>query len=121
MGQKLLIATLNVKGLNDSNKQSITLTLIKSYGLDIIMLQETNLYNEATRRFLKKQWSFDSVWTKRTAILAGKKEIKFEEIETKMDDRVITLQCTYQGRQYNIENVYAPPNQCLKFVFSEFS
>jgi len=61
MGQKLLIATLNVKGLNDSNKQSITLTLIKSYGLDIIMLQETNLYNEATRRFLKKQWSFDSV------------------------------------------------------------
>jgi len=110
MGQKLLIATLNVKGLNDSNKQSITLTLIKSYGLDIIMLQETNLYNEATRRFLKKQWSFDSVWTKRTAILAGKKEIKFEEIETKMDDRVITLKCTFQGRQYNIENVYAPPN-----------
>ena len=110
MGQEFKIATLNVKGLNDSGKQTIVLTLLKSYNLDIIMLQETNLCNDTTRQFLKNQWSFDSVWTKRTAILAGKKEIKFEEIETKMDDRVIALKCFYQGRQYNIENVYAPPS-----------
>ncbi|CAG8774898.1 5793_t:CDS:2, partial [Gigaspora rosea] len=73
--------------LNDSGKQTTVLTLIKSYNLDLIMLQETNLYNNTTRQFLKNQWTFDLVWTKRTAILARKKEIKFEEIEIKIDDR----------------------------------
>ena len=52
---KLKIATLNVKGLNDRGKQQRTLTLLKSYNLDLIMIQETNLNNENTQNFLKQQ------------------------------------------------------------------
>jgi exonuclease III len=49
------IATLNVKGLNNQEKQKKTLTLIKSYKLDLILLQETNLNNNSTQNFLKQQ------------------------------------------------------------------
>ena len=52
---KLKIATLNVKGLNNRGKQQNSLTLLKTYRLDIIMLQETNLNNEKTQSFLKQQ------------------------------------------------------------------
>ena len=50
---KFKIATLNVKGLNNQQKQWNTLTLLKSYKLDIIMLQETNLNNNNILNFLK--------------------------------------------------------------------
>ena len=58
---KLKIATLNVKGLNDRGKQQNSLTLLKSYKLDIIMLQETNLNNEKMQSFLKQQWTYYSI------------------------------------------------------------
>ena len=50
---KLKIAMLNVKGLNNRGKQQKILTLLKTYRLSIIMLQETNLNNEKTQTFLK--------------------------------------------------------------------
>ena len=43
------IATLNVKGLNNIDKRLKTLTLLKSYRLDVILLQETNTFNNATQ------------------------------------------------------------------------
>ena len=52
---KLKIAMLNIKELNDKGKQQKTLTLLKTYRLSIIMLQETNLNNEKTLTFLKQQ------------------------------------------------------------------
>ena len=42
------IATLNIKGLNNLDKRLKTLTLLKSYKLDIILLQETNIFDIAT-------------------------------------------------------------------------
>ncbi|CAG8650261.1 25794_t:CDS:2, partial [Gigaspora rosea] len=45
----------------------------------IILLQETNLEKKDTRDFLQDQWTFDSIWTSKTAILAGNREINFEE------------------------------------------
>ena len=52
---KIKIATLNVKGLNNKSKAQRTLTLLKSYKLDIILLQETNLTDTATGNFLSQQ------------------------------------------------------------------
>jgi len=52
---KLKIATLNVKRLNNYQKQWNTLTLLKSYKLDIIMLQEINLNDKNILNFLKNQ------------------------------------------------------------------
>ena len=49
------IATLNVKGLNNLDKRLKTLTLLKSYKLHIILLQETNIFDIATQQFLKDQ------------------------------------------------------------------
>ena len=70
------ITTLNIKGLNNRPKAQKTLTLLKSYNLDIIMIQETNLKDPGTRQFLSQIWGFDSFWFSKTAILAGKKNIK---------------------------------------------
>ena len=58
---KIKIATLNIKGLNNKSKAQRTLTLLKSYKLDIILLQETNLTDTATRNFLSQQWNYDSI------------------------------------------------------------
>ena len=85
---KLKIATLNVKGLNNKDKQRITLTLLKSYQMDIIFLQETNTTDKNTRDFLKAQWIYESIWTSKTAILAGNKEIEFKSTKIEMDNRI---------------------------------
>ena len=46
------IATLNVKGLNDKQKFQETMTLLKSYRLDLILIQETNLHDHSIKNFL---------------------------------------------------------------------
>jgi exonuclease III len=114
---RLKIATLNVKGLNDQQKQRNTLTLLKSYNLDIIMLQETNLNNEKSQKFLKQQWTFDSIWTNKTAILSGKKEIIFQDTKIEMNGRVIITNFKFKEFSFQITNVYAPPCQQDRIVF----
>lgn len=52
----ITVATLNVKGLNNRIKCKETLTLLKSYNIDIILIQETNLHNTSMQNFLKSQW-----------------------------------------------------------------
>src|SRR6185295_6635679 len=102
---KLTIATLNVKGLNDKQKQRNTLTLLKSYKLDIILLQETNLNNKATREFLQQQWPFDSIWSSKAAILSGKKNILFKDNKTEQNGRVITTTTSYRNHTIKISNI----------------
>jgi len=111
------IATLNVKGLNNLDKQSRTLTLLKSYKLDIILLQETNTFDIATQQFLKDQWSFDSVWTGRTAILAENKEIKLQDIKKIQEERIISTCFTFKKFSFHIVNVYALPNMLNRTAF----
>jgi exonuclease III len=79
------IATLNVKGLNNKPKAQKTFTLLKLYNLDIILLQETNLKDISLRNFLAKQWGFDSIWSSKTAILAGKRNIKLTNMKESLD------------------------------------
>src|SRR5260363_185978 len=110
---KLKIATLNVKGLNNKDKQCITLTLLKSYKMDIILLQETNTTNKNTRDFLKAQWIYNSIWTNKTAILAGNKVIEFKATKIDMDDRVIKTEFLVKGHF----NVYALLRQLDRVKF----
>jgi exonuclease III len=116
---KFKIATLNVKGLNNQQKQLNTLTLLKSYKLDLILLQETNLNNENTQNFLKNQWLFDSIWTNKTAILAGNKDIAFKNIEYSSDNRIISTSFKYKELTFQITNVYAPPSLGERKLFFE--
>jgi exonuclease III len=114
---KFKVATLNVKGLNNQQKQRNTLTLLKSYKLDLIMLQETNLNDENTQDFLKNQWIFDSVWTNKTAILAGNKEITFKNIEKDLNNRIISTNFKFKDLTFQVTNIYAPPNQSDRKLF----
>ncbi|CAG8558260.1 23889_t:CDS:2 [Gigaspora rosea] len=69
----LKIATLNVKGLNNRGKQTNTITLLKSYNLDIIALQETNMNNEKTIEQIKFQWGSPQYGQARVLSLREKK------------------------------------------------
>jgi exonuclease III len=107
---QIKIATLNVKGLNNKAKAHKTLILLKSYNLDIIAIQETNLNDLNTRTYLAQQWGFDSFWTSKTAILAGKKNIKIKETTTTHEDRVIQAKIHIKNFNFSFTNVYAPPH-----------
>src|SRR5690349_12260006 len=118
MKAKLLrIATLNVKGLNNIDKRQKTLTLLKTHNFDIIALQETNLFNTATKKLLKDQWQYDSIWTSKTAILAGNKKIKFQDTECRQGDRVISTCFLHENTAFHITNIYAPPNVMDRVTF----
>ena len=97
MVKQITIATLNIKGLNNSEKAQKTLTLLKSYQLDIIMLQEMNLENNNTRNFLSQQWGYSSYWSSKIAILAENRNISFENIIESQDGRVITANFLYKN------------------------
>jgi exonuclease III len=116
---KFKIGTLNVKGLNNQQKQKNTLTLLKSYKLDLIMLQETNLNDKNTQNFLKNQWMFDSIWSNKTAILAGNKDIVFKNIELDLNNRTITTNFKYKNLTFQVSNVYAPSSLGERKVFFE--
>ena len=103
------IATLNVKGLNNRPKAQKTLTLLKSYNLDIIMIQETNLKDPGTRQFLSQIWGFDSFWSSKTAILAGKKNIKLTNKEESYNGRVIKAKTEIRHQAFLFINVYTLP------------
>ena len=103
---KFKIATLNVKGLNDQGKQQRTLTLLKSYNLDLIMIQETNLNNENTQNFLKQQWIYNSYWSNKVAILAGNKNIIFKNVKIEYNGRVILASFSFKGLLFYITNTY---------------
>ena len=116
---KFKIATLNVKGLNNQQKQRNTLTLLKSYKLDLIMLQETNLNDKNTQNFLKNQWMFDSIWTNKTAILASNKDITFKNIELDLNNRIITTNFKYKELTFQVSNIYALSNPRDRKLFFE--
>src|SRR5690242_12205477 len=110
MVNKIKIATLNVKGLNNPDKAQKTLTLLKYYHIDIIMLQETNLENKDTREFLQNQWGYSSYWASKTAILTSNRSISFENIKESHNGRVITTEFIHKQQPFQLINVYAPPN-----------
>src|SRR5437016_7105636 len=99
------IATLNVKGLNNRSKAQNTLTLLKSYHLDLILIQETNLKDKSTRDFLAQQWGYDSYWSEKTAILAGRKNIKLKNCESSHEGRITLTQTEIRNQVFWITNV----------------
>ncbi|CAG8830450.1 9516_t:CDS:1, partial [Gigaspora rosea] len=111
------IASLNVKGLNNRGKQTNTITLLKTYKLDIIVLQETNLNNRDTIDQIKFQWGFDSVWTNKCAILASNKYIKFTNVTKSAEGRVMEAEFLYKDQNFHIINDYAPPNIQERKIF----
>jgi exonuclease III len=102
---KIKIGTLNVKGLNNMEKAHRTLTLLKSYHLDIIMLQETNLESLNTRNFLQQQWGYSSYWTSKTAILISNSNISLTKTQNSHNGRVIVAELTHKKHPFKLTNV----------------
>lgn len=118
----ITVATLNVKGLNNRNKCKETLTLIKSYKIDIIIIQETNLNNISMQSFLKNQWHFDSIWSSKMAILSGNRKINFSNQQISHSGRVITVNFYLKHLTFQATNVYTPPNIAdRQFFFEEWA
>src|SRR5260364_158463 len=106
----ITVATLNVKGLNNRIKCKETLTLLKSYNIDIILIQETNLHDTSMQNFFKSQLYLESIWSSKTAILAGNKRISFSNQQISHNGRVITVNFQLKHKTFQVTNVYAPPS-----------
>lgn len=113
----ITIATLNVKGLNDRRKCQKTFTLLKGYKLDIILLQETNTNNDKNLNYIKKQYPYNSIWSTKTAILAGNRKVKFKETNMSSDGRTITTSTKYKQTYFQLTNIYAPLNLRERLIF----
>ncbi|CAG8822841.1 15177_t:CDS:1, partial [Dentiscutata erythropus] len=50
--------------------------------------------------FLKRQWSFDSVWADKMAILASKKDIKLSNSQISHRERVISTKIAYKNHLF---------------------
>src|SRR5690349_15944245 len=83
------------------------------------MLQETNLNDRNTQNFLQNQWMFDSIWTNKTAILAGNKDITFKNIELDLNNRAISTNFKYKELTFQVSNIYAPPSPGDRKLFFE--
>src|SRR5260363_105700 len=105
------ITTLNIKGLNNIPKAQKTLTLLKSYNYNIILIQETNLKDTSTRNFLAQQWGYSSIWSLKTAILAGKRNIELTKIRESQDGCILTVNTEIKQQLFQITNIYTPPKQ----------
>ncbi|CAG8530504.1 7713_t:CDS:2 [Gigaspora rosea] len=117
-GNTFRITTLNVKGLNNRYKCQKTMTLFKTYKIELIMLQETNLTNDSTRNFLKQQWRYDSIWTARVAILVANREIKSENIKESHQERVLCTEFQYGKWLFRVINVYVLEERVLAGDFN---
>ncbi|CAG8680749.1 10511_t:CDS:2, partial [Dentiscutata erythropus] len=53
---------------------------------------------------------FESIWTDKTAILAGRRDLKLQNPQTSHEGRVITADILYKKHLFKITNVYASPN-----------
>ncbi|CAG8802700.1 4863_t:CDS:1, partial [Gigaspora rosea] len=95
--------------LNDRYTRQQTITLLKTYKIELVMIQETNLDNNNTRNFLKQQWGYDSVWMSKVAILARNRDIKFENVEESHQGSVLSAEFQYRKRSFRAVNIYAPP------------
>src|SRR5260363_48505 len=115
----ITVATLNVKGLMNRNKCKETLTLLKSYQIDVIFIQETNLNDTSMQNFLKSQWHLDSIWSSKAAILAGNRRISFNNQQISHNGRVIKANFQLKHLTFQATNVYAPPNIMDKRNFLE--
>src|SRR6185437_2500443 len=115
----ITVATLNVKGLNNRNKCKETLTLLKTYKLDVIFIQETNLNDTSMKNFLKSQWHLDSIWSSKAAILAGNRRISFNNQQISNNGRVIKANFQLKHLTVQATNVYATPNIVERSNFLE--
>ena len=59
------------------------------------------------------------MWADKTAILAGKRNIKLQNPQIAHEGRVISVDMVYKNLHFQFTNVYAPPNSTDRRNFFE--
>mgnify|MGYP001545134876 CR=1 FL=1 len=117
MTGELQIATINVRGLNDSNKRKTFLKWIENKHINITCIQETFI-TETNLEKLQDDWNGDvfvsaapSSHSRGCAILI-RKDFDYHLINHTSDNegRKIILNFSYLGQTYSIACLYAPNN-----------
>lgn len=113
--KQVSICSWNIRGLGDPRKRAAALSMVRSYGVSILCLQETHLTTASIPRlgwgeFALQYHSVYSSFSRGVSILinAG---ITFNCIHSKIDDRgrYIFLHCKVENTVVLLANVYIPP------------
>ena len=110
----LKIATLNVQGLRNPEKQQFLFNFIRQQNFDITALQEIH-YSSADVKRWEKEWDGLSFWRPGGTNRAGvaflfKKNLncKAEIIDQDFNGSILCLKVTYEDFTFQILNLYGP-------------
>ena len=117
----LIVATLNINGMNNISKQFQIINHVKQHNIDILMLQEHNLKSlDNIDENFSKEFNIVINYTINikggTAILFRKSlPIKITNIEKSVDSRILSVRILYYNYELQLVNVYAPSgSNCLR-------
>ena len=120
------VATINVRGLNDSARRWNIFTSLKNVNCDFFCLQETRCKADSIKQW-SREWPGKSYWSPTKNVYSSGVAILVhpncpcEIVEDKQDNdgRVISLRVKLNNTIYQIINVYAPNKDSHKnFFFS---
>ena len=107
------IATLNVNGINDQNKQLQLIDFVNTHNIDILMLQEHNLKSLDKIHHLFN--SYFHIYVNPTInskggtaiIIKRSLPITVIDLENSADGRIMSLRISYCNQELHILNIYA--------------
>ena len=119
----LKFATWNVNGILDIKKRRAVFRKLKSENLDVICLQETHIFNDATLRETSNLWngpihhSFGTNQSKGLITLLHPRLRECQFTQEWWDDRIIISKLKVGENVLNIINVYSPCEHVNKNAF----
>ena len=122
----LKIATLNVQGLRNQEKQQFLFSFIHEQKFDIIALQEVHFSSADVKRW-QKNWEGLSFWRPGGTNRAGvaflfKKNLdcKAEIIDQDFNGSILCAQVTYENFTFQLLNLYGPGQETRQSCNSFF-
>ena len=110
----LIVATLNVNGMNNTSKQLQIINHVKQHNIDILMVQEHNLKSlDNIDDTFFKEFIIVINYTVNikggTAMLFRRSlPIKITNTEKSADSRILSVRILYYNHELQLVNIYAP-------------
>ena len=117
---------MNVNGIAEKQKRTLTFRYLKKLDADIILLQETHNATFNDEQTWTTEWGGQAFWSRGdnrsrgVAILIkpnSKMDMTIEDTQTDHEGRVVSIRTIINDNEYNIASVYAPnrPRQRKEF------
>ena len=110
MKNKLKIISLNVNGLNDSDKRSKVFHWLKSLHADIILLQDPRCAPHSIS-WWAQQWQFPSIWSYRNAILLNSATGTIQSNNLPSHSTLLLGHITLDNNSTTSTRLYLPPSK----------